>query len=390
MVESTCTTNSYTLYSCSCGDSYQEGAKGHTFTTLIVEPSETVNGFTLHQCDCGYSYESDPVASLDGTNGSDDVISDVKVYDYVYNGISLTKLTITTTITGNGTSTEELYFTYDGSSPMTVTYGDDIFYYVTNLQGDVIAILNTDGVAVVTYTYDAWGNILDIDGSMKDDLGVANPFTYRGYVYDTESGLYYLQSRYYDPEVGRFINADALVSTGQEFLGNNMFAYCLNNPIALVDISGTCSCSRDGSVTDFKRLEYGLPPLNCTCNSKIAFDETSISVSKSKDSVKISIKVNVAESKVLSSMDPVELSDYVRKLVTRIEYLADMQLADSQINQLYGELVLHIYGWDTKELHPFDSNCEVANLDIINGKVKDPRGWINAISTLLGNGYVEE
>ena len=76
---------------------------------------------------------------------------------------------------------------------------------------------------------------------MASTLGVANPLTYRGYVYDTESGLYYLQSRYYDPEVGRFLNADALVSTGQGLLGNNMFAYCLNNPAAYLDDTGTAA-----------------------------------------------------------------------------------------------------------------------------------------------------
>ena len=74
---------------------------------------------------------------------------------------------------------------------------------------------------------------------MASTLGVANPLTYRGYVYDTESGLYYLQSRYYNANVGRFINADTLVSTGQGLLGNNMFAYCLNSPISLIDESGT-------------------------------------------------------------------------------------------------------------------------------------------------------
>ena len=105
------------------------------------------------------------------------------------------------------------------------------YYYVTNLQGDVIAILNSMGAVVVQYTYDAWGNVLSTTGSMASTLGTLNPIRYRGYVYDSESGLYYLQSRYYDPEVGRFINADALVSTGQGILGNNMFAYCGNNPV---------------------------------------------------------------------------------------------------------------------------------------------------------------
>ena len=75
------------------------------------------------------------------------------------------------------------------------------------------------------YTYDAWGNILSTTGSMASTLGQISPLRYRGYVYDEETELYYLQSRYYDPAIGRFLNADAFVSTGQGLLGNNMFAY---------------------------------------------------------------------------------------------------------------------------------------------------------------------
>jgi RHS repeat-associated protein len=74
---------------------------------------------------------------------------------------------------------------------------------------------------------------------MASTLGLYNPLRYRGYVYDTELGLYYLQSRYYNPTWGRFINADALVSTGQGILGNNMFAYCRNNPVSRKDAAGT-------------------------------------------------------------------------------------------------------------------------------------------------------
>ena len=92
---------------------------------------------------------------------------------------------------------------------------------------------------VVEYTYDAWGRLLSTTGSMANTLGLHNPLRYRGYVYDRETGLYYLQSRYYNPEWGRFINADGLISTGQGLIGNNMYAYCLNNPINHKDNTGT-------------------------------------------------------------------------------------------------------------------------------------------------------
>jgi RHS repeat-associated protein len=97
---------------------------------------------------------------------------------------------------------------------------------------------------VVFYNWDnAWGYNPYADGPLANTLGALNPLRYRSYVYDSETGYYYLQSRYYDPEIGRFINADGYVSTGQGFIGNNMFAYCNNNPVNLLDPTGTVCCA---------------------------------------------------------------------------------------------------------------------------------------------------
>ena len=152
-------------------------------------------------------------------------------YTYVYNGNKLIEMTV------QGVT---LRFAYDASgNPLTVTVGNSaVYYYKTNLQGDVIGILNSTGVQVVTYAYDAWGNVQILQQS--DQIAEFNPLLYRGYVYDWETDLYYLQSRYYNPEWGRFINADILISTGQGFVGNNMFAYCGNNPVMFSDPCGTC------------------------------------------------------------------------------------------------------------------------------------------------------
>ena len=169
-----------------------------------------------------YEYNADGLWTK-RTNGS-------TTYSYIYNGSSLSRMTV-------GSNT--LYFAYDATgTPMSVTYNGTNYYYVTNIQGDITAILNTSGTAVVQYTYDAWGNILTTTGSMASTLGETNPLRYRGYVYDRETRLYYLQSRYYDPTIGRFLNADNYPTTGQGLTGNNMFAYCGNNPVSREDTGG--------------------------------------------------------------------------------------------------------------------------------------------------------
>ena len=112
------------------------------------------------------------------------------------------------------------------------------FCWFESPRGGNVAILDSNGNAVVEYVYDAWGKLLATTGTLAATLGLHNPLRYRAYVYDPESALYYLQSRYYDPELGRFINADAFASTGQGILGNNMFAYCNNNPVIRIDASG--------------------------------------------------------------------------------------------------------------------------------------------------------
>ena len=110
------------------------------------------------------------------------------------------------------------------------------YYYDINLQGEIVGILDRNNNYVVTYIYDVWGALVYVAGDYS--VGFLNPLRYRGYFYDDETGFYYLQSRYYDPEVGRFINPDGYISTGTGMLGYNMFAYCGNNPVNRVDPTG--------------------------------------------------------------------------------------------------------------------------------------------------------
>ena len=118
------------------------------------------------------------------------------------------------------------------------------FYYALNSRGDVVGLYNGEGEVIAKYTYDAWGNetsITDADGNSvahRDILATRQPFRYRGYYYDKESKLYYLQSRYYDPVTHRFINADTQLNQGDSSLGYNMFTYCNNNPVNQSDPDG--------------------------------------------------------------------------------------------------------------------------------------------------------
>ena len=185
---------------------------------------------------------------LTGVTKGTDTIS----YTYDAEGLRTSKTVNGTTtdyywlegvLQGQKTGNEHIIFLYDENG---TAYGmlvndngtESYYYYLFNLQGDIVGIMDSTGTTVVEYTYDAWGQLLSTTGTLADTIGQKNPLRYRGYYYDTETGFYYLQSRYYDPEVQRFINADGYVSTGQGISGYNMFAYCGNNPINMADPTG--------------------------------------------------------------------------------------------------------------------------------------------------------
>ena len=154
--------------------------------------------------------------------------------NYYYNGSTLAGQ-----ISSDGT---KLIFLYDENGDIFgLTYNGDNYYYIKNAQNDVIAIANTWGNILCRYEYDAWGKVLSITGDVAW-FGQLNPIRYRSYYYDNESGLYYLQSRYYNPEIGRFICADEVsvvtVSPDSANYDKNLFAYCDNNPVVRADSSG--------------------------------------------------------------------------------------------------------------------------------------------------------
>ncbi len=124
-----------------------------------------------------------------------------------------------------------------------LTSADAQYYYITDISGNVIAITNENREFVAEYYYDEWGRVLITEASGTENRRVANlnPIRYRGYYYDTETGYYYLRSRYYNPEICRFINADApeIAQLSKNYpVGINNFAYCNNNPVCNTDSSG--------------------------------------------------------------------------------------------------------------------------------------------------------
>ena len=168
-----------------------------------------------------YTYNADGIRTSKTVNGV--------THNYVLEGSTILAETY-----GNTT----LRFVYDNTGIIGLYYNDVLYMFEKNMQGDVVAILNSSLTRVVEYYYDAWGNVLSTSGSMASTLGAANPIRYRSYYYDTETGWYYLQSRYYNPAWGRFISADNHINANGDLIGFNMFAYCSNNPVMFVDPTG--------------------------------------------------------------------------------------------------------------------------------------------------------
>lgn len=160
------------------------------------------------------------------------------------NGVTTTYYYVGGRLYGEMTGSNKLVYLYDDTGmPYGYVYNNATYYYERNAQGDVIGIWNTSGVKIANYTYDVWGNVLTITDQNGNDVsnnathqGNLNPIRYRGYYYDAELNMYWLTTRFYDPEIGRFINADTQLNEGT--LGNNVYAYCENDPINFGDTSG--------------------------------------------------------------------------------------------------------------------------------------------------------
>ena len=209
------------------------------------------NGRELNTATVGgktYSYEYDVNGLRTRKTNSDGGYTQY----YIVDGLTVAEQRFTST----GAEKYTLRYLYDESNspvgfgiqyPGGTTWTN--YYFAKNLQGDVIALYlwngTSTGTLVATYEYDPWGKpigIYNASGATVSqtaaNVAAYNPFRYRGYRYDADTGFYYLQSRYYDPAICRFINADRYTDTGEKLVGYNMFVYCNNNSIVYTDFSG--------------------------------------------------------------------------------------------------------------------------------------------------------
>ena len=157
------------------------------------------------------------------------------------NGTTYNYTTLSGKVMRQQWGSKSLEFVYDdGNQPFAMIYKHgseaELYYYLVNAQGDVAAILDSSGTMVASYNYNAWGSCT-VYNSSDAAIGDLNPLRYRGYYYDAETGFYYLQSRYYDPAICRFINADGQLSI-TDFIDSNLFAYCGNDPVNRTDPTG--------------------------------------------------------------------------------------------------------------------------------------------------------
>ncbi|MBQ8393462.1 MAG: RHS repeat protein [Clostridia bacterium] len=190
-----------------------------------------------------YKYNSDGIRIEKTVDG--------KLHEYILDGATVLREVVYTGSTSNTGIEKDIRYYYDANGVIssatvytlsngTVT-GTYNYIYRTNIQGDVLDVYNTDGTVLVSYTYDAWGNFTESVYGTTTEAAIASslPFRYRSYYYDIELGMYYLNTRYYDPQIGRFINVDSAMSNANGTVnGNNLYIYCFNNPVMYTDSNG--------------------------------------------------------------------------------------------------------------------------------------------------------
>lgn len=205
-----------------------------------------------------------------------------------------------------------IWYVYDsGANLVAIIIAGKYYYYVRNIQNDIVALVDESGKTVVNYVYDSWGKLLSITGSLKDTVGIQNPFRYRGYYYDNETGMYYLKNRYYDPGLRRFIGSDAITTVEaslETFHNRNLYIYCNQNPIVRSDSKGNIwQVLLAGAVGAGISLGYQLvfekKELNMKTVAQATLDGIVMAVGASAATVGWQIVTNVATSVISGIMN---------------------------------------------------------------------------------------
>ncbi len=209
--------------------------------TIPRKYADAVKSFTRH-----YAVR-ERRARQDGTDVVFEAAEGTEVYrlsaPYMTDAAGAVSRGLTLTLTDDGGKKNGVWqqYLYDGSGQlMAIRYKGADYYYIRDGLMCITGLVDANGTAVVNYRYDSWGKLISITGSMAGTLGKDNPYRYKGYYYDDETGMYYLKSRYYQPEICRFISADTIevLDCQGDLNDKNLYAYCDNNPVMRVDTGG--------------------------------------------------------------------------------------------------------------------------------------------------------
>ena len=209
--------------------------------TIPRKYADAVKSFTRH-----YAVR-ERRARQDGTDVVFEAAEGTEVYrlsaPYMTDAAGAVSRGLTLTLTDDGGKKNGVWqqYLYDGSGQlMAIRYKGADYYYVRNGLMTITGLVDANGTAVVNYFYDSWGRMLNITGSLSASLGKDNPYRFKGYYYDDETRMYYLKSRYYQPEICRFISADTIevLDCQGDLNDKNLYAYCDNNPVMRVDTGG--------------------------------------------------------------------------------------------------------------------------------------------------------
>ena len=266
-------------------------------------------------------------------------------------------------ITSQDDGTNKLYFYYDEyDSLLGFEHNGTPYLYIRNIQGDIYGITDVNGTLLVQYEYDAWGKVKDITGNQT--LGQLNPMRYRGYYYDEETGLYYLQSRYYDASVRRFINADVfeMIGNGDSFVSYNLYAYCENNPICRIDRTGMWSFTVTRGM-----LAFVLDTLASVLGWSVWFSPISTYVSKNLK--KLSVKTLVGKAMTLISKVKVKSSSIGSKIkdsvVKTFKWIVGSETANKWGNKVKN-IICDMIGSITESKVSKLANKILKNLDVLS------------------------